>query len=266
MQTAIETFELKLTQSDNGAVITLADARLVMTADQGATLLRIEAGDAGRLASIRETVSYIVGELQLPVPLEWAADRTEARPANLTIARIAANDRISPSFQRLRLTGDFRAFEGGGFHFRLIFGPKGVDWPSADATGKVVWPGGIDAWHRPPYTIRAIDPGCRWIDVDIFLHDGGRVTDWVSRARPGDEVALTGPGGKAPQAAGWIGYVGDETALPVIARALQTLPEDTRGEVCLFIADEHDRQALKHPAGVNLRWLVHGRDGICRTR
>lgn len=140
-------------------------------------------------------------------------------------------------------------------------GPEGADLPSCDATGTTIWPGGIDVWHRPPYTVRAIAPDWGWIDVNIVLHEGGRVTDWSERARPGDRVALTGPGGKAPRQGGWVGYVGDETALPVIARALQNPQPETTGVARIFVPEDSDRQDLDCPGGVDLRWMVHGRDG-----
>lgn len=258
---ALDAMEVSPTRTDRGAELVLSDGRLIVEAAPEGCRLSLEAAEGARLAFLREVISHYVEAMQLPVPLEWAADRSETRPANLTIARIAANERLSPSFQRIRLEGDFSLFARDGLHFRLIFGPEGADWPTSNATGTTLWDGGIDAWHRPPYTVRAIAPDHRWIDVDIVLHDGGRITDWVSRARPGDEVALTGPGGKAPQMAGWVGYVGDETALPVIARIVERLPGDARGAVRLFVPDARDRQPLAAPDGVDLQWLVHGRDG-----
>lgn len=257
-----EALALPVEQAAGGtATVRLPGGALTVAAREAGCRLVLEAADEGRLAQLRERVTQFLSEQGLGDSLEWRADRRRARPGNLTLARIDSSIRLSPSFQRLRLSGDFARFRDGGLHFRLIFGPEGADWPMGDETGATVWPGGIDAWHRPPYTIRAMDPDCRWIDVDVVLHAGGRVTDWVALCRPGDRVALTGPGGKAPQIAGWIGYVGDETALPVIARMLEILPPDTRGAARIFVPDPRDAQPLRHPAGVDLRWLVRGRDG-----
>lgn len=253
-------FDLPMRLSDQAVRVELPDGLLSVTAQGAGCRLVLEAPDAARLAELREGVTHYLAE-GLGAALEWQADRSPARPPNLTLARIEASTRLSPSFQRLRLAGDFRRFLDGGLHFRLIFGPEGADWPMDDETGATIWPGGIDAWHRPPYTVRRIDPAGAWIDVDVVLHQGGRVTDWVALCRPGDEVALTGPGGKAPQMAGWIGYIGDETALPVIARMLEILPADTRGAARIFVPDRRDAQALRCPAGVDLQWLVRGVDG-----
>lgn len=247
--------------AEDAATVQLPGGALIIAAQDAGCRLMLEAADEGHLAQLRERVTHYLSEQGLGTMLEWQADRRAARPANMTIARIDSSIRLSPSFQRLRLSGDFARFRDSGLHFRLIFGPEGADWPTSDETGTTVWPGGIDTWHRPPYTIRAMDPDCRWIDVDVVLHAGGRVTDWATACQPGDEVALTGPGGKVPQIAGWIGYVGDETALPVIARMLEILPAGTRGTARIFVPDPRDAQGVRHPAGVDLQWLVRGRDG-----
>lgn len=261
LRPAAEVMGLPLAQKKDRAEIALEDATLTVAAARDTSLVTIAATSDARLATLRETVNFYFEQLNLPVSLQWAADRTGGRPANLMIGTIIANDRLSPSFQRLRISGDFSRFASEGLHFRLIFGPEGADWPSADATGATHWPGGIDSWHRPPYTVRAIDPDCGWIDIDVFLHDGGRVTEWLTRAAIGDIVAITGPGGKVPGVAGWIGYIGDETALPVIARMLEGLPAETTGQALIFVQDPKDAQDIRHPEGVDLRWMVHGEHG-----
>lgn len=244
-------------KGDNGATLHLPGGALEVAPQQAGCALTLEAGDESQLTQLREAVTYYLTEQGLGERLTWRADKKAGlRPANLTTARIADSQRISPSFQRLRLEGDFARFRDGGLHFRLIFGPEGADWPVCDETGSAIWSGGPDAWHRPPYTIRAMDADAGWIDVDVVLHAGGRVTDWIAECRVGDEVALTGPGGKVPQIAGWIGYIGDETALPVIARMLDILPAETRGTACIFVPDLRDAQPLRHPEGVDLQWRL----------
>ena len=253
---------LDLQSTGAGHVLQLDDARLSLSpAPKGCELL-IEAGTEALLDELREAIIHIATEHhQPPLHLQWdprpaaANSVNPGNPAKLTVAKVVQNQHISPSFRRLRLAGDFARFRDGGMHFRLIFGPEGAGLPHADENGTTHWPEGIDRWHRPPYTVRAIDPDCAWIDVDIFLHDGGRVTDWAKATRPGDLVALTGPGGKTPQVADWIAYIGDETALPIIARGLELLPGGTRGVARIVLADPADRQPIRHPEGVDLQWL-----------
>ncbi|MEM6376194.1 MAG: siderophore-interacting protein, partial [Pseudomonadota bacterium] len=174
---------------------------------------------------------------------------------NQRLAHVQSSYRSSPNFQRVRLEGDFSAFlpRNAGLHFRLLFGPDGCDWPTRDDRGVTHWPGGAAAWHKPVFTVRAIDPNGAWIDTDIALHAGGRTTEWCQGVQPGAEMAITGPNGGAIRQAGWLGLIGDETALPVICRMLEAAPPDTRGDVILFLRDAADAGAMKVPNAMNMR-------------
>lgn len=186
--------------------------------------------------------------------VEWR--EVKAGKTRLTMAEAVWCRQISPSFKRVRLAGDFSAFLSGGLHFRLLIAPDGAAWPEPDANGDLIWPGGIDAWHRPPYTIRAMGADADWLEMDIFLHDGGRVTEWAADLQPRDTVALTGPGGRGIRPAAWLGLVGDETALPVILRAVEAAGPDTQGAVSILIADPADIQPVAAPPGLQLDWVL----------
>lgn len=173
----------------------------------------------------------------------------------LTVATVDHVRQISPSFRRVRLRGDFSAFATGGLHFRFMFGPPGAPLPTLGPEG-FVWPGGAQAWHRPAYTVRALDPAGEWIDVDIFLHDGGRVTGWTETLRGGEEVGLTGPGGGGIGHGGWQGLIGDETALPVVLRMIEALPPDARGRALIRVPHADDAQEVALPPGFRLDWIT----------
>lgn len=106
-----------------------------------------------------------------------------AKP-RLTLAIVESVTQISLNFRRVRLRGNFRAFAAGGLHFRFAFGPDGAPHPVEGPEG-IEWPGGIEAWHRPVYTIRALDPKGAWLDTDVFVHQGGRVTAWTEHVQAG---------------------------------------------------------------------------------
>ncbi|MEM8555853.1 MAG: SIP domain-containing protein [Pseudomonadota bacterium] len=180
----------------------------------------------------------------------------QTTPLNQVVARVAEKTRISPNFMRLRLAGDFSAYAmpGAGLHFRLLFGPDGAPLPYLDERGLTVWPEGVSAWHRPPYTVRAIAEDGSWIDVDIVLHDGGRVTDWVMDVEPGAEIALHGPNGGGQPKAGWLGLIGDETALPVVARMVEAAPEGTKGTAIFLVRDPADQQPIATLSDIEIRW------------
>lgn len=239
-----------------GARLDLPGGEMYLSGDDDHCHLWLSAESPARLTELRDTIGHYFDHAGLPARLEWAANQKSGRPANLTVARITANDRISPSFRRMRFEADFTEFDIEAMHFRLLYPPEGDALPWCDDTGATIWPHGIDAWHRPPYTIRRMDPERRWMDVDIFLHDGGRVTEWAARTVNGDLVALSGPGGKSPQIAPWIGYIGDETAMPVILRMLERLPDAAQGVARIFVADAADAQDIALPAGVDLQWVT----------
>ncbi len=236
----------------DGLSLLLDSGRLRLAGTASGTELELSAIDPARLEELQAGADRLAGIQGLTI--RWHRRVPEAAP-RLTVARVMSCARISPSFRRVRLAGDFARFASGGLHFRLLFGPKGAPLPAITGTG-LDWPAGIDAWHRPPYTVRALDPAGAWLDVDIFLHEGGRVTEWTENVREGDVVALTGPGGSGLVSAPWVGFVGDETALPVILRMVEALPEEARGVAAICVADPRDAQPVRHPPGLRLDWVT----------
>ncbi|MFY0057010.1 siderophore-interacting protein, partial [Acinetobacter baumannii] len=78
---------------------------------------------------------------------------------------------------------------------------------------------------------------------------------FAERAVVGDRVGVVGPGGGGLVAADWYLFAGDETALPAIARMLESLPAQARGKVFLEVADEAEIQPLTAPPSVDIEWL-----------
>ncbi|KMK64990.1 siderophore-interacting protein [Puniceibacterium sp. IMCC21224] len=227
------------------------------------TALVISSDRIDKLQDMRDQMTARITALGLT--LNWQDQKVAGRPVNLSLARIETITRLSPSYMRITMCGpDLARFGTGGLHFRLLFGPAGANWPQIDAAGVTQWPGGgMTAWHRPVYTTRRFEllgsSGAARITFDVFLHDGGRVTEWTRTVQPGDKIAITGPGGsKLPDRSGWLGVIGDETAVPVAARLLAGVDPATRGEAILFVSDPADIQQLAHPEGVSLRWIIRG--------
>ena len=75
------------------------------------------------------------------------------------------------------------------------------------------------------YTVRAWHDG--ELTLDVVVHDEGLVTEWVSGECVGDGVTVSAPRGsfELPAGAQWLVLVGDLTALPAIARILETFPQ-----------------------------------------
>ncbi|NJS39156.1 MAG: siderophore-interacting protein [Rhodobacteraceae bacterium] len=223
--------------------------------------LTLRAANDVRLHALKQVVFARLARLEQPVVPAWDHVAVGALPPNLTLAQVASVTRISPHFTRVRVEGHgLERFGDGGLHFRLLLARPGQApvWPRIAADGRTVWPEGKDTLHRPVYTTRAFDPAGKWLDFDVFLHAGGRVTEWTSSAGPGDPVGLMGPSGSDTPQASWVGLFGDETALPAIACILAALDRKTRGDAFLQLSDLSDVQDLPHPPGVAVHWLTRG--------
>jgi NADPH-dependent ferric siderophore reductase len=78
------------------------------------------------------------------------------------------------------------------------------------------------------------------------------------RARPGDTLRFLGPGGAyAPDAsADWHLLVGDESALPAIARSVEALPEGAVAHAFVEVAGPEEEQKID--SSVQVTWLHRG--------
>lgn len=115
---------------------------------------------------------------------------------------------------------------------------------------------------RRRYTVRRFDPTRGELTLDVVVHAGGPGGRWAAAARPGDALALTGPGGgyrPDPRAAHHL-LAGDESALPAIAASLEVLPTDAHGTAFVVVDGPDHELDLEHPVGLDLRWLHRGPD------
>jgi NADPH-dependent ferric siderophore reductase len=110
-------------------------------------------------------------------------------------------------------------------------------------------------------TVRRADQAAREITVDIAVHgDHGTAGPWAAAAQPRQPMYLMGPSGAyAPDpAADWHLLAGDETALPAISVALESLPASAIGQVFIETAEPEDEIPLIAPEGVEISWLFRG--------
>ncbi|MFT4162807.1 siderophore-interacting protein [Shinella sp.] len=75
---------------------------------------------------------------------------------------------------------------------------------------------------------------------------------------------MRGPTGRRRPQVDWYLLVGDETALPVIARTLESLPTAAKGFAFIEVADESGQQPIRYDADIELRWL-HRNDAEAGT-
>ncbi|MEU7163612.1 siderophore-interacting protein [Streptomyces morookaense] len=195
------------------------------------------------------------------------AERPVRKKAQVTRARVVRTERLSPHMARVVLGGEGLAgFEAGSctdHYVKLLFPVEGVDYPEPFDIEAIRRDMPRHAWPRTrTYTVRAFDRAAQELTIDFVVHgDEGLAGPWAVRAEPGTEILFLGPGGAyAPDpAADWHLLVGDESALPAIAAALERMPEGAVVHAFVEVADEREQQELRLPAGVAVTWLH--RDG-----
>jgi NADPH-dependent ferric siderophore reductase len=139
---------------------------------------------------------------------------------------------LSPHLRRVTFTGNERddlhglVPEEPAASIRVLL-PSEPDGPLVIPTwngNEFLLPDGARPVIRTLTPLRS-DAGA--LDVAIVLHDGGAASAWAAAARPGLEVAISGPGrGYQVRAAPAFLLGGDETALPAIGQLLATIPAD----------------------------------------
>ena len=150
-------------------------------------------------------------------------------------------------------------------HMRRItrHGESLADFPADQESGYVKLVLGTDSGDKPimrSYTIRAFDAARREMTLDFVDHgDTGPASAWARRAEPGTRVTVRGPGEKKlvdPQA-DWFLLAGDMSALPALTVNLEKMPADARGYAVIEVLSEADRQEIRVPAGIDVRWIVN---------
>jgi NADPH-dependent ferric siderophore reductase len=231
------------------------------------------APDAEMLMELKYLLASHVGEFnsESSADILWRGDGDElASLPNLRTLTVASIRDLSRHIRRITFqsTGLKRFDTLAALHAKLLLprGDKALCLPRLTGRGIIDW--GADnerAWIRK-YTIRSIDAQAGTLDVDFVLHEhGGPGSRFAKEARPGDVIGMIGPGGGSAIPADWNLFVGDETALPAIARLIEALPSNARGVALLEVADTEDEQNICSPAAVEIVWL-HRKSSIRNDR
>jgi len=212
------------------------------------------------------------------------------RPFAVTVERILP---LSPHLVRVTVTGDDLA----------VFGTRGLDQriklvlPFDD--GSLCDLGEHDAaaqlagdwyarWRALPdtprnpfrtYTVRAIRPERRQLDIDMVRHEptpgveDGPAAGWLRRASVGDRLIVIGPDARTadptigcdwrPGAARRVLLVGDETAAPAICSIIESLDPGITAQAFIEVASSTDVQNVVPRGRSRLTWLA--RDAGCET-
>lgn len=254
-------FDVAVQQPHGGIRVDFQTGTLNFAVQDTALAITITAISASDLFVLREAVISLIDGFDPAIVARLTWDRPLAKtltPPNFRLGQVIAISRPGPHYLRLRIAApELAAFAINGLHLRLLLPPEGrlPVWPGVSEAGRTIWPTGDDRLHDPVYTIRAIDPAAGWLDVDIFLHGRGRTCHWAETVQPGAEVGLIGPGGGWLPTARHLVLAGDETALPAIARILESAAPDTQGAALILTPSPAAMQPIACPPGIRLRWL-----------
>lgn len=236
---------------DISAVNLVSGLRLEIRANTDSAVALLKGGILEHLAETH---------LEIAQQVRWsdARDAGGGVPKNFRYASVAGIEQLCKNFMRVTLqVSGLDSFVGEAIHFRLILLPAGLaepEWPSVAPNGQTQWPKDEKALHRPVYTIRDMDLHTGKIMFDVFLHHGGRVTEWLKANPMGAPVGIMGPGGGGLLQSPRVFLFGDETAFPAIARILENLPHDASGIVVLATGDGSTDYPITAPSGIRLTW------------
>lgn len=192
------------------------------------------------------------------------SDRTVTRVRHTLKFRLLQVKQVStvtPHLVRVTLTGpDLDDFESASFddHIKVFFPAPGETAPVLPELG----PNGIVFREDRPkpiardFTPRRYDRAARELDLEFVLHHPGPASQWAAQACVGQTLGIGGPRGSfvIPKGFDWHLVIGDDTALPAIARRLEELPAGARVAAVLEVADFAAQIDFKTKAELYVVW------------
>jgi NADPH-dependent ferric siderophore reductase len=179
---------------------------------------------------------------------------------------------LTPRMRRITLGGpELAGFISLGTddHVKLLF-PQNAEQAAALET--MVLGAGKDNGPLPEmrdYTPRRYDLEKLELDIDFVLHGDGPASTWAEQARPGQFLHIGGPRGSmiVPDIFDSYLLIGDETALPAIARRLEGLAANRKALVVIEVENGAEQQVLESAAQVNVIWVLRegGKDNLLTT-
>lgn len=181
-------------------------------------------------------------------------------PLHFRRLQVLAVEQPAARLIRVTVGGDqLTGFQSPGFddHVKLFFPDPQTGQlllPESGPDGPV-WPDDVRPVMRD-YTPHSHDADAGTLSLDFVVHDAGPATDWAVRAKPGDVLGVGGPRGsvRIPTNFDWHLLIGDETALPAIARRLAELPSGTRAIVVAEVEAIESQVPLASKADLSVHW------------
>jgi NADPH-dependent ferric siderophore reductase len=173
---------------------------------------------------------------------------------------------ITPRMRRVTLHGpELVGFISLGTddHVKLLFATTPEEQAALDSEAPLQNSDGPRPVMRD-YTPRRYDPQTGELDIDFVLHGDGPAATWAAQAEAGQTLNIAGPRGSmiVPDMFDSYLLIGDETALPAIARRLEALPANRKALVVVEIDNAAERQTLHSEAAVEVIWVVRGEQDL----
>jgi NADPH-dependent ferric siderophore reductase len=179
---------------------------------------------------------------------------------------------LTPRMRRITLGGpELAGFVslGSDDHVKLLFPQNAAEQAALET---LVLGAGKNNGPMPEmrdYTPRRYDLEKLELDIDFVLHGDGPASTWAEQAKPGQFLHIGGPRGSmiVPDIFDSYLLIGDETALPAIARRLESLAANRRALVIVEVENGKEQQVLESAAEVNVIWVLRegGKDHLLST-
>jgi NADPH-dependent ferric siderophore reductase len=175
---------------------------------------------------------------------------------------VVSVSRLTPRLVSVRVRGD--ALEGFQIdaptaHIKVFLPAEGQDapvLPEQTTDGPVRPEGGEPRPVVRTYTPRRFDAATRTLEVQFVLHGEGPASEWAECVKPGDRLAVAGPGGRfsLDESAERWWIAADESAIPAVGTLLEALPASVTADVHIEAGGQDDEIDLPGPAKTTVTW------------
>jgi NADPH-dependent ferric siderophore reductase len=191
-------------------------------------------------------------------------DPPARKPRRVRTAQVIRTERLTPHMQRMVRGGEglagFTVGASTDLYVKLLFPAGGANYSEPFDMEQIREEFPRERWPvTRTYTVRAWNPQHRELTLDFVVHgDEGLAGPWSVLARAGETIHFMGPGGAyAPDtSADWHLLVGDESALPAIARSLEARPAGATAHALIEISGPDEEQEID--CDVDVVWLHRG--------
>lgn len=178
----------------------------------------------------------------------------EIKHRRLDVLRVTE---LTPRMRRITLGGpQLQGFTsvGSDDHVKLLFACSAEEQAALDNLD--FSRDGVRPTMRE-YTPRRIDLAAGELDIDFVLHGDGPASTWAAQAAVGQVLNIAGPRSSmvVPDIFDSYVLIGDETAIPAIARRLEELPGSRKVLAVIEIEDAQEQQPLQSQAQLEVIWV-----------